>query len=281
MTVEIFDDRVCELGEGPLWHPEREQLYWFDIPGCRLLTRGADGPREWRFDGNVSAAGWVDRDRLLIASERELFLFDLETGARDHVAPLEADNPATRSNDGRADPYGGFWIGTMGKEITPKAGAIYRYYKGRVEKLYDDITVPNAICFTPDGKAAYYVDGRAYMIMRQPLDDEGWPKGAPELFVDLREDRQIADGAVVDAAGNFWNARFRGARVVCHAPDGRVLRVIDFPAQKTTCPAFGGPGLSTLYMTSAAIELEQDGRQGLTYSVGVDAVGQKEHRVLL
>ena len=95
----IFDDTVCELGEGPLWHPERNQLFWFDILGKCLHTKG----QHWQFEEHVSAAGWVSRDELLIASETALFRFNLETEEKEHVIDLEADNPVTRSNDGRAD----------------------------------------------------------------------------------------------------------------------------------------------------------------------------------
>ena len=120
----VFDDRPCELGEGPLWHPERQQLFWFDIIGKRLMTRDGQEPHSWAFDEHVSAAGWVDRDALLLASETGLWRFDLNTADRSLITPLEADNPVTRSNDGRADPWGGLWIGTMGKEAEPGAGSI-------------------------------------------------------------------------------------------------------------------------------------------------------------
>ena len=75
----IFDNRPCELGEGPLWHPQRGQLFWFDITGQRMLSVEKGEQRQWRFPEMVSAAGWVDRDMLLIAGERDLFLFDVET----------------------------------------------------------------------------------------------------------------------------------------------------------------------------------------------------------
>jgi sugar lactone lactonase YvrE len=120
----IFDTRACQLGEGPLWHPVREQLFWFDITGRRLLTRKGDSAQEWHFAEMVSAAGWCGPDELFIASETGLFRFDLDSGNRTLLCALEADNTATRSNDGRADPQGGFWIGTMGKTEGPGAGAI-------------------------------------------------------------------------------------------------------------------------------------------------------------
>ncbi|WP_421701874.1 SMP-30/gluconolactonase/LRE family protein [Aliiroseovarius sp.] len=269
----IFDDRACTLGEGPLWHPERAQLFWFDIQAKRLMTREGGKPRHWQFDHHVSAAGWVDHDTLLIASEVELFRFDLTTGARDHIAPLEADEPVTRSNDGRADPFGGFWIGTMGKELEPEAGAIYRFYKGQVEVLYQDITISNAICFAPDGRTAYYTDTPTGIVMRQALDGEGWPDGAAEPF--LRVDHP--DGAVVDAEGCLWIAQWGKGRVLRYGPEGNLISHIDLPASQVTCPDFGG---TTLHVTSAAEGVEEtDG--GKTFAVDVGIQGQSEHRVIL
>ncbi len=133
-TATLWDDRACKLGEGPLWHPERKQLFWFDILGQKLLTRTDSGPIEWHFDEIVSAAGWVDDSTLLIASETALFTFDLNSAESEFIAPLEADTPATRSNDGRADPWGGFWIGTMSKTAETGAGRDLSLLPRRVEK---------------------------------------------------------------------------------------------------------------------------------------------------
>jgi sugar lactone lactonase YvrE len=114
----IFDLRPCELGEGPLWHPQREELFWFDILNRTLHS----GTMSWPFDVLVSAAGWISRDELLIAGESGLFRFDLATASRSPVAG--AGGAATRSNDGRADRQGGFWFGTMGRKAEKGAGAI-------------------------------------------------------------------------------------------------------------------------------------------------------------
>lgn len=278
--MTTFDDRICTLGEGPLWHPERAQLFWFDILGNRLLSRTADGPMEWQFDENVSAAGWVDRDRLLIASETCLSVFDLASGARDKLVDLEADNPVTRSNDGRADPFGGFWIGTMGKNAEDKAGAIYRYYRGEVVRLYSDVTIPNAICFAPDGRTAYYTDTTQHVVMRQMLDGAGWPEHAPTPFLDLNAEGLNPDGAVIDTQGNFWGAQWGASRVAQYDTKGNFLTAVNFPASQISCPAFGGADMKTLFATSAATGVsEADG--GKTFTAPVAAQGQKEHRVIL
>ncbi|MDF1729297.1 MAG: SMP-30/gluconolactonase/LRE family protein, partial [Sulfitobacter sp.] len=216
-----------------------------------------DDLREWQFDEHHSAAGWVDEQSLLIASETGLWRFDTHSGARERICALEADNPTTRSNDGRADPWGGFWIGSMGKGEEPKAGSIHRYYRGEVRRLFEGITVSNAICFAPDRTCAYFSDTHSGQIMRQPLEENtGWPKGTPEVHIDLRGDRLNPDGAVTDAAGNIWVACWGAARVACYGPDGSPVRQIEVPARLVTCPAFGGPDLRDLYATSATIGLD-------------------------
>lgn len=280
--MEPFDSRICALGEGPFWHPIREQLFWFDILGRRMLANGPDGAQEWQFAEMVSAAGVISRDELLIASETALFRFDLETGARREVAALEADDPATRSNDGRADPQGGFWIGTMGKvegPDEPKRGSIWRWYKGELRRLFQPFAVTNAICFTPDGRHAHFTDTVTQKVMKVALDAEGWPVGEPEVFLDLTAEGLFPDGAIVDADGILWLAQWGAGRVAAYGPDGRFLRAVVFPAPHTTCPAFGGPEMATLFCTSAQVGLAPEDRAawpraGMTFALPGVSRGQ-------
>ena len=273
----IFDDTICTLGEGPLWHPTRNQLFWFDILEKKLHAKG----RHWQFDEYVSAAGWVDDTTLIVASQSALLRFDIETGVHEKLVDLEADNPTTRSNDGRADPQGGFWIGTMGIDAEPHAGSIYRYYKGELREVRVEVTISNAICFSPDGRDAYYTDTPTQKILRQPLDADGWPTPDLHVHIDLSGTEFRPDGAVVDADGNLWNAQWGAARVAGYDPTGKFLSAFDFPASQTSCPAFGGPDLTTLYCTSAAVGLTGGADHGKTFAVTTDITGQAEHRVLL
>lgn len=283
----VFDPTSCELGEGPLWHPLRRQLFWFDIMKKELLTREGGATRAWQFEHFVSAAGWVDEATLLVASDSDLFTFDVETGKRDHVLPLEADNPITRCNDGRADPFGGFWIGTMGIKAESGAGAIYRYYKGELRKLFPEITIPNAICFDPEGGFALYCDTTEHVIRKIALDPkDGWPVGESEIFIDMRKDDWGPDGAVMDADGNFWNAQWGAFRVAAYNPRGEFLAEVKVGARQSSCPAFGGDDLSQLFVTSAACNLAADETEaypesGMTFVAPTRARGQKEHRVIL
>ncbi|MEM5522309.1 SMP-30/gluconolactonase/LRE family protein [Sulfitobacter sp. AS59] len=281
MTAEIFDARACTLGEGPLWHPERAQLFWFDILGKTLLSQHDGEVLSWNFDECVSAAGWIDANTLLIASETGLWQFDLISGERALVAPLEAEQPLTRSNDGRADPWGGFWIGTMGFDAERGMGAIYRFYKGELRKLFGDITISNSIAFSPDRRFAYYTDTPTRQIMRVALDaEDGWPEGDAEVFVDLKQSKRNPDGSVVDSEGCLWNAQWGAGQVVRYGPDGTLMGTYDVPAAQATCPAFGGPDLKTVFVTSAA--QGRDGAQdGQTFSFAAGVKGQREYRIIL
>ncbi|WP_293576564.1 SMP-30/gluconolactonase/LRE family protein [Phaeobacter sp.] len=277
----VYSETVCTLGEGPLWHPLRQQLFWFDILGKRLLTHQDGSETSWQFDDCVSACGWVDEATLILASASALWRFDLRTGVRHHLVDLEAEQPLTRSNDGRADPWGGFWIGTMGYNAEKGLGSIYRYYRGELRRLFGDLTIPNAICFAPDTSCAYFTDTTSGQIMRQSLSaDTGWPDDQAQVYLDFSGEDFGPDGAVVDAQGRFWNAQWGAGRVAVYSPDGDLCDVYALPTSQASCPAFGGADLSRLFVTTAADGLNEPAA-GKTYAFDTTATGQREHRVHL
>ncbi len=289
MAPEVFDERACVLGEGAFWHPARRQLFWFDITRGKLLSSIGSEPLEWEFGRCVSAAGWMDDDHLLIAGETGLTKFNFGTGREEMVCEIETDQPETRSNDGRADPWGGFWVGTMGKGGEAGAGRLYRWFDGILHEVRSGMTTPNAICFAPDRSCAYYADTRERMIMRQPLDPRsGWPSGELTLFTDLRRTASTPeykpDGAVVDSAGCLWNAQWGASRVARYSPEGRFLDSIMLPTGHCSCPAFGGADLSTLFVTTAQEKIPDDQtawhlHAGKTFSVSVAHQGLDEPAV--
>ena len=191
-------------------------------------------------------------------------------------------------NDGRADPQGGFWFGTMSKRggRDPKAGAIYRYHRGALRRLYDGITIPNSISFAPGGRTAHFSDTVTHQVMRVALDGEGWPVGTPEVYLDFTADGLLPDGAVCDAAGNMWLAQWGAARVACHAPDGTLLRVVGVDAPNSSCPAFGGEDLTTLFCTTALEGMSDAAKSshpqsGMTFCMADVVRGMPEPRVIL
>ncbi|MFC3168142.1 SMP-30/gluconolactonase/LRE family protein [Paracoccus fontiphilus] len=278
----IHDNRQCRLGEGALWHPERQQFLWFDILGKRLLSQDDGKPLEWRFDRMASAAGWIDRDRLLVATETGLAVLSLADGSLADVAAVEAGNPATRSNDGRADRQGGFWFGTMGKKGEAGLGAIYRFHRGEVRKLVSPISIPNSICFSPDGGTVHYSDTDRSIVWRQGLDADGWPVGQPQVYLDLSAQGWSPDGAVIDAEGGFCCAVWGQGAVMRFDADGKRTHEWKVGGRHSSCPAFGGPDLSHLLVTTALDGIEHpDEAQGKTYLVETGLAGLPEPRVIL
>ena len=203
----------CALGEGPLWHPLRNQLFWFDIPAGRLHVSDAMGGQRqhWDFGEPASAAGWIDEDRLIVATASALNVFRYFNRAM--VPSFARWNPTThltRSNDGRIAPDGSFWIGTMALDAAKKAGAYYRYKAGGLDLLLGEISIPNATCFSPDKKTAYLADGGQQTIWRWALDEAGNPIGERQVHVSLKGGSIYPDGAVCDAEGYLWNAQWAG-----------------------------------------------------------------------
>ncbi|NDV98807.1 SMP-30/gluconolactonase/LRE family protein [Salipiger sp. PrR002] len=258
--MDLFDDRTCKLGEGALWHPLRGEIFWFDITGKRLLSHhpASGHTRDVPLTEMCSAAAWIDRDRMLIASETGLWEYDVTTGVFGHLVDLEKDCASTRSNDGRADPWGGFWIGTMGKQAEHKAGAIYRYADGALRTIADRISIPNAICFDRERGCGYFADTAKAHLYRVALDAAGWPAAEPELFVDFTEHGLSPDGALTDATGALWVALWGAGAVVEVSPEGVLGARHEMPAPHATCPAFGGPDFTTLYCTTATQGLGPD-----------------------
>ena len=217
MQIDIVADLKTTLGEGPLWHPHREELFWFDILHKRLHMKGEDGLTVWDMPDLTSAAAILSQDALLLASESALWRFDIATGSQSRLVALDAEDSGTRSNDGRADRQGGFWIGTMGKRgpHDPGRGAIWRYHKGELRKLFPGLTIPNSICFDATGTRMYFCDSTTPRILHCRYDAATAAVSDVAVFVDLDLPGAEPDGSIIDAEGALWNAQWGGSMRMC------------------------------------------------------------------
>jgi len=170
-TVVLCDER-CRLGEGPTYDATTDTAWWFDIVGRKLFEArlGTGRITIHSLDAVGSALGRIDAHRQLLVADDGLYVRDTADGRMTLYLPLEADNAATRSNDARVHPSGTFWIGTMGRQAERGLGAIYALHRGELSLLYGQITIPNAICFSPDGATGYFADTGKNVLFRVDLD---------------------------------------------------------------------------------------------------------------
>ena len=283
-AIQILDAPRCHLGEGPCYDPATGTGWWVDILERRLfeapLTGG--GARVHALPFMASAVTAVDANRKLLAAEDGLYLRGTAAGDLRLFCPLEADDAGTRSNDGRVHPSGALWISTMGRAAQPGRGAIYHVAGTRVTRLYAGLTIPNAICFSPDGATGYFADTDTGLLKRVPLDPRtGLPTGEPATLYDHRGGAGGLDGAAVDAEGRIWCARWGASCLDAYSPEGARVRTVPAPVTRPSCPTFAGPDLDRLLVTSAyegmtREERDADPEHGRTFLVPLGARGLLE-----
>ena len=256
--VRLVVPAASRLGEGPVWAAAEARLYWFDIKGRRLNwhapARGETGGYD--LPNRASAAAVRTGSGLLLATEAGLAAFDPTTGS---IGMREAFDfgDGFRSNDGKVDPTGRFWWTTMDDNHGERPGAIYRTDPdGGTERLLEGIHIPNTVSFSPDGATLYLADSRRQSMFAYQTGD----LAKVRTFVNTSGQDATPDGSAVDSDGYLWNAQWGGGRVVRYAPDGQIERIVTLPVRQTSSCAFGGPDLTTLYVTSAWDGLSPDER---------------------
>jgi len=258
------------LGESARWEARAGTLWWVDVPLPSALHRfvPATGRHDsWPMPEMITAV--VPRSSgqdLLVASHGGVNLVDTESGRLTRILTPEQDRPFNRSNDGAADRAGRFWLGTMQNNIAPDAGAIplvgntgslWRIDADRrATRMADEIGISNTICWSPDDRVMYFADTATGWIYAYDFDAASGTIANRRPFA--RHERGHPDGSTVDAEGYLWNCRWDGGCVIRFAPDGRVDRILEIPAERVTSCAFGGPELDTLYITTARYGLSQE-----------------------
>lgn len=266
-TPRILRAADALVGEGPLWDGARGVLWWVDIKGRRLhRTDPADAARDaaWDLPGQPGCLACCADGTLLLALQAGLARFDPARGALSAPLPFETDRPGNRSNDGKPGPDGAFWVGTMPDAWEGRfTGGLWRLAPGAPpRRVLEAIGCANALCWSPDRRTLYFADSRRRRVMAHAFDAATGTVGPGRVLLDLAAtplglpEAAVPDGATVDAQGRVWVAIWDGGCVLALSPEGEVVRRLDLSARRPTCPAFGGPGLGTLFVTSARYGLE-------------------------
>lgn len=255
VAVPVLNARA-ELGEGPVWDAANGILYWVDLfAGVVHSYRPISG-----ITGSVEVGEIIgcvvprQSGGLLAATVSGIYHLDPASGARTRVSAIEADRPETHFNDGKVDPAGRFWFGSIAVDrTTDLLGDLY--------SLETDLTVShrlsgvdntNGMDWSPDGRTMYYIDSLTRQVTAYDYDAASGALTNPRPVVTLPEGTGVPDGMTVSVDGSLWVAHWGGARVTRWHPDsGALLQTIAVPANLTTSCAFAGPTMDDLYITTA------------------------------
>ncbi len=248
---------IC--GEGPLWIPEEQALYWVDIDGCKAHRfQMEDGEvKSWAFPEKT---GWIlPRDGgsdFIAGCKSGIYRVDLESGVREKMLDPESEIPGNRFNDAKVDAEGRIWTGsTDDLEVNP-TGWLYRIDPDWTFSKWDGpYIVPNGPAITNDGGTLYHVDSLGRCIYAFDKNNDGSLSNR-KLFVELKQGEGYPDGLTVDDENAVWLAHWAGSRITRFLPDGSIDGILEIPVPQVTSCAFGGPDRNLLFITTAARDLD-------------------------
>ena len=249
------------LAEGPCWWAEKQVLLWVDIEASRI---GLFDPQTGRNDflhlpAHVGAVVPTSSGDLLLATATGFLRLDPSTEAVTLLSDPEADRPGNRFNDGKCDPWGRFWAGTMAYDFEPLAGALWRVNADfSCVRQRQGLTISNGLAWSQDRGTLYVIDSPTLNVLAFPLTNAGEIAGEPSICVQIPEDWDaVPDGMCIDAEGMLWIALFGGGCVTRWDPvSGQRLERLALPCRQVTSCCFGGPHLDQLFMTTARREMD-------------------------
>ena len=260
VDIEVLLQPRAAVAEGPVWDERTRRLIWVDIMNNAVHSFEPSSGQDSSVDVGqpVGAAVLRANGGLALAVRDGFALLDADFTNFRMVAQVEVDLPNNRMNDGKCDPLGRFWAGTMQFSPTSAAGALYRLDPDlRVTRVVGDIMLSNGLDWSPDRRTMYYIDSMSQGIDTFDFDPDSGEISNRQRLISIPKDVGLPDGMTVDADGYLWVALHGSGTVRRFAPDGQVDRIIRLPVSHVTCPAFGGPDYSELYITSMTYGLEE------------------------
>lgn len=280
MEKELIADYQCVCGEGPLWHPDEQRVYWLDITKGRMFRYDpASGHHEQVYEGTPIGGFTIQPDGALLLFMQKGAIKLWREGELTTVIEEIPEERESQFNDVIADPKGRVYCGTL--PTKDRLGRLYRLdTDGTLTMLVEGIDCSNGMGFTPDLKRMYYTDSTKYEIYLFDYDQDTGNLSDQRIFVQGPEEDGLPDGMTVDAEGYIWSAHWDGSCVIRYAPDGHEERRIHFPAKQVSSVTFGGPDYTDLYVTTAGGDNKEENGPGAgaLYRVRPGVVGVPEFR---
>jgi sugar lactone lactonase YvrE len=255
LDAEVAFPAQCELAEGPVWDAARGLLRWVDIlPGHVHALDPVTAAHTWFEAGDPVGTFGLTRDGGLVLALVDGFALAGPDGQDlRRLGEFTVDRALVRFNDGKPDPWGSFWAGTMAWDETGNPpGSLYRLAPdGTVTELFGEVGLSNGLDWSDDRRLFYYADSNSGRVDLFDTDQDTGALGGRRTFVTVPEADGIPDGLTLDAEGCVWLAVWGSGELRRYTPDGRLDRVVRLPARQVTSAAFGGGDLGTLYITTA------------------------------
>jgi sugar lactone lactonase YvrE len=258
--VSLACEATAIIGEGPLWVVREQRLYWLDLDAATIWRLDPATGRNERVDAQLDGyvGGMVERASggFVVVDRRGAFHLDPGSGALARLGKLAATSD-TVFNDAKCDRTGNLWTGTKHVGETDGVGSLFRLRKDlSIDTIDTGLVCANGPAFSPDGRSAYFTDSPSYAVYRYAIDTRSEAVGPREIFARTTKEEGEPDGMTVDAEGCLWVALWGGWRVRRYTPDGKVERDVMLPVPQPTAPQFGGPDMSTMFVTTARRGLE-------------------------
>jgi sugar lactone lactonase YvrE len=255
-AIELALQLEMELGEGVFWDAARGSLVWVDILGRAVHELAESSHRVHPVGTEVGVAVPRARGGWVLAVRDGFAAFDPAGGGLEMLHEISL--PGSRLNDGNVDARGRLFAGSMADSEAADRGRLYRLDPDlSVTVVLDPVTVSNGIDWSPDGRTVYYVDSPTLAVAAFDFDVDSGAWSNRRVVVRLEEGQGDPDGLTVDRDGCIWVAVWDGSQVRRYTPDGVLEQVVPVPAPRVTACGFGGPGLATLYVTTARVGLDR------------------------
>lgn len=259
MEVELVIDAKASLGEGAIWHARERRLYWVDIDEGEVHLYDPVGDTDRVIEVGQLVGTVVPRvgGGLMLAVEHGFASLNVETHELKILCDPEPDLPDNRFNDGKCDPAGRFWAGTISLTRTVGTASLYCLDRdGTARRMLGGLTNSNGIVWSLDASTMYHIDTPTLQVKAYDYEARTGEIGNPRVVVAIPEGTGRPDGMTIDAEGMIWVAHWKGSRVTCWDPrTGTLKQTIHIPASQVTSCAFGGPDLDELYITTARLGL--------------------------
>ncbi len=245
------------LGEGSIWHPSTGRLWWVDIEGCKLFITDPETGVGQEIDMGQRIGTVVPsvNGTAVVALQDGLYELDLDTRKMTQLAPHGPSVSDIRFNDGKCDPQGRLWVGSMHVDGLADQGALYRFDSRGLVKQLSDVSISNGICWSEDHKTMYYIDSPTHGVRAYDFDPLSGDIANGRTIIEVPHDTGTPDGMTIDSEGLLWVALWGGAAVGRWDPNnGQLVEKVEVPALNVTSCAFGGNDLSTLFITTASID---------------------------